>query len=160
MNPYFASYFISFVTKVILINVLAYRYLIVIDDVWKIDTWEIIKCALLKNKGNCRIIITTRLLDVAKSCCSSDADYVYKIRPLSPAASKELFFKRVFGSHGKCPEHLIELSNKILRKCGGLPLGVISISGLLANKPQTLDHWDAVQKSIGRALGKIQMFKA
>ncbi|KAL6644323.1 hypothetical protein ACP70R_015931 [Stipagrostis hirtigluma subsp. patula] len=130
------------------------RYLIVVDDVWKIQIWEVIKYALLKNNRNSRIITTTRVLDVAKSCCSLDGDYVYEIRPLGPADSKKLFMERIFGSHDKCPEHLIEVSDKILRKCGGLPLAVISISGLLANKPQTKNHWDAVQNSIGRALGK------
>jgi len=48
----------------------------------------------------------------------------------------------------------MDVSYKILEKCDGLPLAIISISGLLANKPQTEDEWDRVQNSIGRGLGK------
>lgn len=58
------------------------------------------------------------------------------MRPLTPADSKKLFHKRIFSSQYMCPLHLEEVSNKILEKCDGLPLAIISISGLLANKPR------------------------
>ena len=131
-----------------------YRYLIVIDDIWSKDAWKTVNCALCKNNKDSKIITTTRMHDVAKACCSSDADFVYRMKPLGSAASKKLFFQRLYGSIDKCPDYLKDISYKILEKCDGLPLAIVSISGLLANKPQTEDEWDRVQNSIGRGLGK------
>ncbi|OEL36815.1 Disease resistance protein RPM1 [Dichanthelium oligosanthes] len=139
------------------------RYLIVVDDVWKIETWDIIRYALFPDKEKSiiipdkepsTVITTTRIHDVAKACCSSYGTLVYKMRPLIPTDSKKLFRKRIFGSHHMCPSHLEEVSNKILEKCDGLPLAIISISGLLANKPQTNYQWNRVQNSFGRELGR------
>ncbi|OEL19615.1 hypothetical protein BAE44_0019366 [Dichanthelium oligosanthes] len=73
-------------------------YLIVIDDVWKEETWRIINYALVKNSKHSRIITTTRMYDVAEACCSSEGDVVHKMKPLDYEDSKRLFLNRVFGS--------------------------------------------------------------
>ncbi|GJN34839.1 hypothetical protein PR202_gb23538 [Eleusine coracana subsp. coracana] len=130
------------------------RYHVVIDDIWTKDAWEIINYALYKNSKDSKIITTTRSHHVAKTCCSSDDDFIYKIKPLAYAESKRLFMERLFGSEDKCPAHLIRVSNSILEKCDGLPLAIVSISGLLANKALTEDEWGRVLSSIGRGLAK------
>lgn len=94
------------------------------------------------------------MCDIAKACCPSDDDFVYEMKPLGRADSKRLFLERIFGSEEKCPEHLRSVSKKIIEKCDGLPLAIIFISGLLANKAPTEDEWDRVQKSIGCGLPK------
>lgn len=73
--------------------------------------------------------------------------------------SKRLFLKRIFYSEKQCPPHLNRISDNILRKCGGSPLAIIAISGLLANKAQTVDEWDKVQKSIGYSLEETRVSK-
>lgn len=90
-----------------------YRYLIVIDDIWSKDACKTVKYALCKNNKDSKIITTTRMHDVAEACCSSDADFVYRMKPLSFANSKKLFFQRLFGSFGKCPDYLKDVSYKI-----------------------------------------------
>ncbi|KAL6644297.1 hypothetical protein ACP70R_015905 [Stipagrostis hirtigluma subsp. patula] len=130
------------------------RYLIVIDDIWNQATWTPIKHALLNNSKHSRIITTTRILQVAEACRSSVGVLVYRMGPLSRTDSEKMFFERIFGSRDDCPAYLTDVSNKIIEKCGGLPLAIISISGILANRPQTVHHWDQVQNAIGRALGK------
>ncbi|KAJ1277298.1 hypothetical protein BS78_05G284500 [Paspalum vaginatum] len=40
-----------------------------------------------------------------------------------------------------------EISNKILKKCGGIPLAIITMASLLANKPR--DRWYEIYKTIG-----------
>nr|XP_015648880.1 disease resistance protein RGA5-like isoform X2 [Oryza sativa Japonica Group] len=128
------------------------RYLIVIDDIWKVEIWNIIKGAFSMSSQCSKIITTTRINDVARSCCSSFSGHVYNIRPLNMVHSRHLFHRRLFNSEEKCPSHLEEVSDQILKKCDGLPLAIIAISGLLVNKPMTKDQWDHVKNSIGSAL--------
>ncbi|XP_052164548.1 disease resistance protein RGA5-like [Oryza glaberrima] len=127
------------------------RYLIVIDDLWNIESWKIIKCAFSRSITGNRIITTTRINEVAKSCCFPHVHRVYKLRPLHFVDSKRLFLKRIFGLE-ECPSHLTEVCCNILAKCDGLPLATIAISGLLATKAPTEDQWNQVEKSIGYAL--------
>ena len=123
------------------------RYIIVVDDVWDLETWDTVKYALSSNSCGSVIITTTRIHDVAKACCSLFSDgWVYKLKPLEEQDSKMLFQNRIFGHGNECPENLKEVSDKILKKCGGLPLAIIAISGLLANKARNGVHsvteWD------------------
>ncbi|KAF8648605.1 hypothetical protein HU200_064649 [Digitaria exilis] len=130
------------------------RYLIVIDDIWSMSEWNTIKYAFPENDVPSRIIATTRIVDVARSCCLHGNDRIYEMEALSDFHSKSLFLKRIFGSDDSCPDVLKEVSNKILKKCGGLPLAIISISSLLANRPAFKDEWERVTRSIGSALDK------
>jgi hypothetical protein len=74
--------------------------------------------------------------------------------PLSTENSKSLFFKRIFGSEDTCPPQLEEISFKILEKCKGSPLAIVTIASLLANKVSTEEEWDRVYSSIGSTLEK------
>ncbi|KAM3223704.1 hypothetical protein ACQJBY_057207 [Aegilops geniculata] len=130
------------------------RFLIVIDDIWSISAWNAIKNAFPENDFSSRIIATTRIVDVARSCCLDGNGRMYEMEALSDLHSKRLFFKRIFGSEDGCPDVLKQVSNKILKKCGGLPLAIISISSLLATKPVIKDEWERVRRSIGFALDK------
>nr|ACG63529.1 resistance protein RGA2 [Triticum turgidum subsp. durum] len=118
------------------------RYFVIIDDIWDMKTWDVVKCALCKNSCGSVIMTTTRIYDVAKSCCSSNGDLVYNIQPLSVADSEELFLNRVFGHEKGFPPELKEVSKDVLRKCGGLPLAINAISSLLA--AEKIEEWDRV----------------
>ncbi|PUZ44234.1 hypothetical protein GQ55_8G073600 [Panicum hallii var. hallii] len=79
---------------------------------------------------------------------------MYEAKPLSDDDSHRLFFKRLFCSSEDCPHDLREVSSEILRKCGGLPLAIISIAGLLANRSKTAEAWGNTLKSISAAADK------
>ncbi|KAF8673425.1 hypothetical protein HU200_048990 [Digitaria exilis] len=83
------------------------RYFIVIDDIWSTQAWNTIKFALFDNAYGSRIIVTTRICTVAKSCSSPHLDLVYELPMLSEDDSKMLFFRRTFGSEDKCPRQAI-----------------------------------------------------
>ncbi|CAL5078962.1 unnamed protein product [Urochloa decumbens] len=130
------------------------RYLIVIDDVWNESAWTIIKCALIEDNVGSRVIVTTRNFNVAKLSSSLANGAIYEQEPLSDADSRRLFNKRIFNEDGIHYE-LEEASGKILKKCGGLPLAIISIASLLASKPnKTKYEWYALCDSIGSGLEK------
>ncbi|KAM0858969.1 hypothetical protein ACQ4PT_047500 [Festuca glaucescens] len=125
------------------------RYFIVIDDIWKEQDWKFIKAAFPHNHNGSRIVATTRITKIANSCCSNPGDQIYQMAPLNDVDSRKLFFKRIFHSDNSCPPHLEKVSARILKKCGGLPLAIITIASLLANKPQDIDKWERVQDCIG-----------
>ncbi|KAF8728739.1 hypothetical protein HU200_018016 [Digitaria exilis] len=120
------------------------RYLIVIDDIWDTQWWETIRLALDQNCCGSRIITATRNLDVAKKAGNN----VYHLDPLSDENSKKLFCTRIFGLEGTCPQNQpFDVPNKILQKCNGIPLAIITIASLLAGKPR--EEWSTVYDSIG-----------
>ncbi|KAF7087330.1 hypothetical protein CFC21_090530 [Triticum aestivum] len=128
------------------------RYFVVVDDIWDIDTWDIIKCAFPTTSYSNRIITTTRMNNVAHSCCSTSSGHIYNIRPLNMVHSMQLFHRRLFKPDENCPSYLQEVSKQILEKCHGLPLAIVAISGLLANTGREENMWNQVKDSIGRAL--------
>ncbi|TVU41045.1 hypothetical protein EJB05_14535, partial [Eragrostis curvula] len=123
------------------------RYFIVIDDIWEVSSWNAIRIAFQDENLGSKMILTTRCCDVAKLVSCS-----YQMKPLSSDSSKELFYGRIFGSEDKCPERLFELSDKILKKCGGVPLAMITIASLLASKSDDTSEWQEVCNSIGYGL--------
>jgi hypothetical protein len=126
------------------------RYLIVIDDIWSYSVWNTVQYALIENECGSRIITTTRILDVARQASAS----VYQLKPLSLADSRQLFYHIIFGTEDKCPNQLAEVSENILKKCGGVPLAVITIASLLASKMRkdNAEHWHEVYQSMGSGL--------
>ncbi|XP_037415764.1 disease resistance protein RGA5-like isoform X2 [Triticum dicoccoides] len=131
------------------------RYLIVIDDIWNEKSWELIKCAFSKKSHGSKLITTTRIVSVSEACCSSSDD-IYRMKPLSNDLSRRLFCKRVFSHEEGCPKELVQVSEDILKKCGGIPLAIITISSLMANKHRinTKEQWYALLNSIGRGLAE------
>ena len=130
-----------------------------IDNIWDVKTWDVIKYAFpVTSRG--MIITTTRMNDVAHSCCSSFSGHIYNTKPLPREHSRQLFHRRLFSCKENCPPYLKIVYEQILQKCGGLPLAIIAISGLLANIGRTNHLWNQVKDSIGRALERIQIGRA
>ncbi|CAI9786084.1 unnamed protein product [Fraxinus pennsylvanica] len=128
------------------------RYVLVFDDVWSIPAWEAIKYALPNENHGSRIILTTRLINVASSSCIETNGFVYELNPLSEEESWTLFCQKTFQGNS-CPHHLIEICSNILRKCGGLPLAIVAIGGLLATKNMSrVGEWEMLNHSLGPEL--------
>ncbi|VAH99640.1 unnamed protein product [Triticum turgidum subsp. durum] len=71
------------------------------------------------------------------------------MKPLTEQNSRTLFSNRVFGPKVLCPTYLKDIAAEILKKCGGLPLAVITIASLLANQVRSRKHWESIRKSLG-----------
>ncbi|XP_044336083.1 disease resistance protein RGA5-like [Triticum aestivum] len=126
------------------------RYLVVIDDLWDQSKWYTISRAFPENANGSRVIVTTRVEDVACGACYSRPECIYRMKPLDEKDSKKLFFRRVYGSEDDHPSQLEEISTEILKKCGGLPLAIITIASLLASRPERLrDEWEIIRNSLG-----------
>ncbi|GJN04950.1 hypothetical protein PR202_ga22535 [Eleusine coracana subsp. coracana] len=126
------------------------RYFVIIDDIWDISNWEIIKYSLPDDNSGCSIVTTTRNFTVAKHIGGE-----YKMRPLSLENSRLLLYRRIFGDEdsGKyLDKELAEVSDRILKKCAGVPLAITTIGSLLARKARNKVEWYEVYNSIGTGM--------
>ncbi|KAL6658083.1 hypothetical protein ACP70R_003669 [Stipagrostis hirtigluma subsp. patula] len=131
------------------------RYIIVIDDVWDESSWKVIKCALIDNDLDSRVIVTTRNSTVAKFSCSPIDGAMFQLDPLNDTDSRELFRRRIFSENEEIHSELEDVSQKILNKCGGVPLAIITIASMLACIPyKTKYEWYGVYRSMGSGLAK------
>ncbi|XP_061972560.1 disease resistance protein RPM1-like [Populus nigra] len=127
------------------------RYFVVFDDVWEIGFWGNMELALLDHDNGSRILATTRNEAAARFCRGSSSVHVHRIDPLPRKEEWELFCKKAFRfqSQGQCPKDLEELSHDIVRRCGGLPLAIVAVSGLLATKEKSVQEWKKVLGGLG-----------
>ncbi|KAL0922678.1 hypothetical protein M5K25_006683 [Dendrobium thyrsiflorum] len=119
------------------------KYLIVLDDIWSIEVWTYLKNAFLDCKLGSRIIITTRLYDVAINAASKS--HVIELNPLPEDEAQRLFCLTVFGEGAiKYPQDLEELTQKFLHKCDGLSLAIVCIGRLLSVKDKDMILWQRI----------------
>ncbi|KAI5655699.1 hypothetical protein M9H77_32886 [Catharanthus roseus] len=134
------------------------RYVIVIDDIWSIDAWKALIYALPDCNCGSRIMVTTRIKDVAIASHHEHCGYVYIMKPLSDEESWTLFCNTTFEDKC-CPMHLQDVSNRILKKCEGLPLAIASIGGVLFLKDKNrIDEWEKIYENLtgeSEGLGKM-----
>ncbi|KAG8379012.1 hypothetical protein BUALT_Bualt07G0044000 [Buddleja alternifolia] len=120
------------------------RYLIVMDDVWSTKVWDDLKFLLPDNGNGSRIMITTRLSDVAISLGSHTP---YLMNLLDEDKSWDLLCEKAFGQKSYSPE-LEEIGKEIAKSCGGLPLAIVVIGGLLATSDMTREYWEFVAENV------------
>lgn len=136
--------------KIIIKNLLQRRkYLVVLDDVWHINEWKSVKHALSNNNYGSRVMLTTRKADVASTCCLEFEGNIYNMSPLPADDSWCLFSRKAF--QGKsCPTYLVEFCKYLMKRCEGLPLAIVALSGVLAMKDsRRIDEWDMICRSLG-----------
>ncbi|CAL9056579.1 disease resistance protein RPM1-like [Musa acuminata AAA Group] len=123
------------------------RFLLVLDDVWDRGVWETIRLVLPINGHGNRVIITTRNSEVADSVVGARS-CTHVLRPLSHEESWELFCDKVFAVSEPCPDELIEVAERIVRKCHGLPLAIAIVGGMMLRKGRSPLEWNHVLNNI------------
>ncbi|RLM74332.1 hypothetical protein C2845_PM15G16520 [Panicum miliaceum] len=123
------------------------RYLVLLDDVWDALAWYEIRSAFVDNGTRSRIIITTRSQDVANLANSTR---IILLKPLPEKEAWCLFCNTTFREMAdrECPRHLEHWASKILDKCSGLPLAIVSVGNLLALKEKSEFAWKNVHDSL------------
>ncbi|XP_060196178.1 putative late blight resistance protein homolog R1B-14 isoform X1 [Lycium barbarum] len=121
------------------------RYLAVIDDIWTTGAWDDIQLCLPDCNNRSRILLTTRNGEVAEY--ASLGKPPHHMRLLNFDESWNLLYKKVFVQDCFPPE-FEQLGKQIASKCGGLPLAIIVIGGLLSKTGKTLDEWQSVAKNV------------
>ncbi|KAG8379659.1 hypothetical protein BUALT_Bualt07G0112100 [Buddleja alternifolia] len=120
------------------------RYLIVMDDLWSTEAWDVVRRFFPDNHNESRIMITTRLSNVAICMGSGDP---HEIEFLDDDKSWDLLCEKVF-EQDSCPLQLQEIGKEIAKSCGGLPLALVVIGGLLAKSNKTREYWEYVAENL------------
>lgn len=126
------------------------RYLIVLDDMWDIQCWDRLKWLLPDTSDGSRILVTTRLVKLAEDLGSCRP---YKMSLLDETSSWSLIHEYV---KEDCPIELEEVGKSIAKGCGGLPLALVVIGGLLAKSEKSRDFGTTSNKMLA-TLPSMQM---
>ncbi|KAG7578735.1 P-loop containing nucleoside triphosphate hydrolase [Arabidopsis thaliana x Arabidopsis arenosa] len=125
------------------------RYLIVLDDVWKEEDWDRVKAVFPRTKG-WKILLTSRNESVGLH--ADPTCVTFRPRILTPEQSWELCQSIVFPSGDETEFRIDEerkaMCKKMVTHCGGLPLAVKVLGGLLATK-HTVPEWKRVYENFG-----------
>ncbi|XP_057810286.1 putative late blight resistance protein homolog R1B-16 [Salvia miltiorrhiza] len=124
------------------------RYLMIMDDMWSIDAWDRVRNYFPNNENGSRIVVTTRLSDLASKLPNSDS---LGMKLLDEAESWELLCKTVFGKEG-CPLELEEIGKKIGKSCKGLPLSIVVVGGLLAKSKHERECWEGIWENLNASV--------
>ncbi|KAG8378915.1 hypothetical protein BUALT_Bualt07G0034300 [Buddleja alternifolia] len=114
------------------------RYLIVMDDMWGTEIWDAVRRYFPDDCNGSRVLLTTRLLGVAGYVNSVS---LHRMHFLNEDDSWSLLCRKVFLAGEDCPLELIEVGKMIARDCGGLPLAIVVIGGLLHKGEKTQEYW-------------------
>ncbi|MBA0629736.1 hypothetical protein Godav_024246 [Gossypium davidsonii] len=125
------------------------RYLVVLDDIWRSEDWDILKPAFPRGRKGSKILFTTRIKNVAS--CADPWSTPVELSLLTDDESWNLLCRKAFPSSKMgsqcCSEEFEKLGKEMVKNCGGLPLAIVMLGGLLATK-QSLAQWEMVYKNI------------
>ncbi|KAH6831898.1 hypothetical protein C2S53_012773 [Perilla frutescens var. hirtella] len=127
------------------------RYMIVLDDIWSTKCWDDIKWCFPDNNNGSRIVLTTRESDVAR--CVGTGGSQHELQLLEESESWNLLHQTVFGEED-CPYALEEIGRKIALDCGGLPLAINVIGGVLSKAEKEKSVWEHVSKDVRAAIAE------
>ncbi|KAF8081474.1 hypothetical protein N665_0884s0003 [Sinapis alba] len=125
------------------------KAVIVIDDIWREEDWDRIKPMFPREKG-WKVILTSRNEGVALR--ADPKCFTFKPDFLTFEESWTLFQRIVFPKENnifedKVDDEMKELGKHMIKHCGGLPLAVKVLGGLLAAQ-YTLHDWKRIYKNI------------
>ncbi|CAL5428028.1 unnamed protein product [Camellia sinensis] len=119
------------------------RYLIVMDDIWDTRAWVDLKSLFPNDNNGSRIMFTSRFTNVALHANPSSPPL--DLRFLTEDESWDLFQHKVF-QREICPPNLMCVGKKIAKNCQGLPLAIVVVGGMLANRKEMPGWWKEVEK--------------
>ncbi|KAL8544415.1 hypothetical protein ACS0TY_004821 [Phlomoides rotata] len=127
-------------------NLKGRRYVIVMDDVWSTKAWDDVRCIFPDDNNGSRIILTTRLSDIAADVSSGSP--LHQMKFMDENHSWNLLKQKVFGNGEDCPPELEDTGKAIARGCSGLPLAVVLVAGILSTVDRTRASWEEIAKKV------------
>ncbi|ONM10569.1 uncharacterized protein [Zea mays] len=113
--------------------------LVVIDGLQSKEEWDLIQSSLVSrySKSNTIIIVITTEASIAAYCADKD-DLVFNVKTLETDAAFDLFENEISKKAPLWTTSLCDRGNSVTQelvsKCGGLPMVIVAIAGILATK--------------------------
>ncbi|KAJ4799984.1 Disease resistance family protein [Rhynchospora pubera] len=119
------------------------RYLLVLDDIWTLkkkdiwttNLWTQIEGIFPNANNGSRILITTRFLNIAEQ--ADPTSVPFRLQFLTEKPSLELLLKKALPNRKVdegYPDDLYNIGKQFAKRCGGLPLALVVLGGLLSKK--------------------------
>ncbi|XP_047949709.1 putative late blight resistance protein homolog R1B-16 [Salvia hispanica] len=133
------------------------KYLIVVDDLWSEKAWyDIHKAFGDANKcDGSRIVITTRDETVATNVSPSAS--LHKMELMDDDKSWTLLKQKVFPEKDLAPK-MEKIAKQVADSCGGLPLAIVLIAGILSSAEENTDKWGEIEADVKYADEKKNEF--
>ncbi|CAL9238180.1 unnamed protein product [Arabidopsis halleri] len=122
------------------------KALIVFDDLWKKEDWDRIKPMFPERKVGWKVLLTSRNDAIHPHCVT------FKPELLTPAECWTLLQMIAFPKNDttngyKIDKDMVEMAKEMIKHCGGLPLAVKVLGGLLAAQ-HTPRQWKMISENI------------
>lgn len=117
---------------------------LVLDDVWRPDLWTNLLRTPFQRAADVKVLVTTRDRSIA---LSMGAAFIHQTETLSIDSGWELLCKSTYLDTEHETLDLKDLGIQIVEKCGGLPLAIRAIAGLLSTKDRSQREWERVLRS-------------
>ncbi|KAE8674464.1 CC-NBS-LRR class disease resistance protein [Hibiscus syriacus] len=136
------------------------KCLVILDDVWSTEAWNRLKPAFpsAADHSNSKILLSSRTETIVSHADASV--YLYKLPILNPQESWELFEKIAFPPSDSIDktddDKKKELGIVMVEQCGGLPLAIVVLGGILATKT-SLNEWDRVSENVKSYLNRSKV---
>ncbi|CAH1418307.1 unnamed protein product [Lactuca virosa] len=122
------------------------RFLLVLDDVWNENykEWELLQRPFVVGAPGSKVIVTTRKTTVASVM---DSVHAYPLELLSNEEALSLFAQHALGKQNFDSHPTLKLHGEgIMKKCGGLPLALITLGRVLRTKTND-EEWEELLNS-------------
>ncbi|ONI26799.1 hypothetical protein PRUPE_1G046700 [Prunus persica] len=140
------------------------RCLVILDDIWRIETWNLLKAAFPNVETESTILLTTRNQAVALPLNRNA--FLHELQALNEKKSWELFEKIAISGRADIDLGMYtkkkDLGMKMLQHCKGLPLAIIVLAGVLVRK-NSIREWvrvyENVREYINRGIGHEEEYE-
>ncbi|PPR88661.1 hypothetical protein GOBAR_AA32026 [Gossypium barbadense] len=128
------------------------RILIILDDIWtNINLKEKIGIPTGEDHKGCKVLLTSRRQQV---CLAMDCQKVVQLGCLDGHEAWNLFAMKA-SLNGSADDAIRKVATKIIRKCQGLPIAIVSLGSALKGHPDASEN--AVYSAIG--IGSATLLK-
>ncbi|KAL1563995.1 putative late blight resistance protein R1B-23 [Salvia divinorum] len=133
------------------------KFLLVMDDVWRPEDWQVIQTVLPSSNKLSKVLITSRLSSVGEIAKVGHFTEPHNLRFLNLEESWELLQSVVFGHEEDCFPELVGIGMKIAGQCHGVLLTIVVVGGILVDLfvktrvPHLLKKlWDDVSHNVSK----------